>query len=241
MVATPHGMARFTTSPSRAVSRSQDPTSSQARSRPELSSTIASWTIVSSRWVEGLSTGSRPVSASTAMPEGDDGEQPDGGHHAGGVIDSRGHDRRQGRGADRDRQRVHGDQHGRFDQGPDGHVPAGPHPAERGPGLQAEQGQGHRAQQEHRDHHEQVVGHQRQRRRCPRAGPGRRAGGWTSSAAAGWPTSAGRSRLPSAVPWPAACARRARAGRSRPRPGPRGGPGSGASPRPAAGSGRPRQ
>ena len=41
--------------------------STRARWRPEYSRTIASWIIVSSRCVAGLSTGSRPVSASITM------------------------------------------------------------------------------------------------------------------------------------------------------------------------------
>ena len=45
------------------LSRIAEASSTSARSGPAYSSTIASCTIVSSRWVDGLSTGSRPVSA----------------------------------------------------------------------------------------------------------------------------------------------------------------------------------
>ena len=49
------------------VSFSDAASSIIARWRPEYSSTIASCTIVSSRWVAGLSTGTRPFSAIATM------------------------------------------------------------------------------------------------------------------------------------------------------------------------------
>ena len=48
-------------------SRIASPRVTSASSGPAYSSTIASWIIVSSRWVEGLSTGIRPVSAMTTI------------------------------------------------------------------------------------------------------------------------------------------------------------------------------
>src|SRR5664280_661469 len=59
----PHGRNRLASRPRNTVNRIDDASSTMARSGPEYSSTIASCTIVSSRWVDGLSTGSRPVSA----------------------------------------------------------------------------------------------------------------------------------------------------------------------------------
>jgi len=57
--AIPHGKNRFAST----ASRIPDAHSTSASRGPAYSSTIASCTIVNSRWVAGLSTGSRPVSA----------------------------------------------------------------------------------------------------------------------------------------------------------------------------------
>ena len=66
----------------------------RARLLPEYSSTIASWTIVSSRWVAGLSNGSLPVSARMMMKKRDQAEE-----HARSE-----HDARLGGGADQARE-----------------------------------------------------------------------------------------------------------------------------------------
>src|SRR3989454_556344 len=64
---TPQGTKRLARSVMETNSRIADAHPTKARYRPEYSSTMASWIIVSSRWVAGLSTGSRPVSASMTM------------------------------------------------------------------------------------------------------------------------------------------------------------------------------
>src|SRR4030095_15877945 len=64
---TPHGKNRFASSVRKTKSFIAPAHSTRARARPEYSSTIASWIIVSSRCVAGLSTGRRPVSASITM------------------------------------------------------------------------------------------------------------------------------------------------------------------------------
>src|SRR5213080_273055 len=61
---TPQGTKRLARSVMKTNSRIADAHPTRARYRPEYSSTMASWIIVSSSWVAGLSTGSRPVSAS---------------------------------------------------------------------------------------------------------------------------------------------------------------------------------
>src|SRR2546422_3193961 len=63
----PQGTKRFARSVMNRKSFIAPAHSTRARYRPEYSSTIASWIMVSSRWVAGLSTGSRPVSASITM------------------------------------------------------------------------------------------------------------------------------------------------------------------------------
>src|SRR3989442_2399710 len=63
----PHGTKRFARSVMNRNSFIAAAHSTSARYRPEYSSTIASWIMVSSRCVAGLSTGSRPVSASMTM------------------------------------------------------------------------------------------------------------------------------------------------------------------------------
>ena len=65
--AMPHGANRFASSASSTVSRMPAAHSTSARRGPAYSRTIASCTIVSSRWVAGLSTGSRPVSATITI------------------------------------------------------------------------------------------------------------------------------------------------------------------------------
>ncbi len=65
--AMPHGANRFASSASRTVSRIPAAHSTSASRGPAYSRTIASCTIVSSRWVAGLSTGSRPVSATMTI------------------------------------------------------------------------------------------------------------------------------------------------------------------------------
>ena len=67
VTAMPHGTNRFAASDSRSPRRIASPRVTSARSGPAYSRTIASWIIVSSRWVEGLSTGSRPLSATMTM------------------------------------------------------------------------------------------------------------------------------------------------------------------------------
>ena len=62
-VAMPQGTKRFAASERRNPSRIASPSVTSASSGPAYSSTIASWIIVSSRCVDGLSTGIRPVSA----------------------------------------------------------------------------------------------------------------------------------------------------------------------------------
>ena len=65
--ATPQGTKRFARSVKKTSSFVAAAHSIRARYRPEYSSTMASWIIVSSRCVAGLSTGSRPVSARVTM------------------------------------------------------------------------------------------------------------------------------------------------------------------------------
>src|SRR5664280_2932438 len=61
--AIPQGARRLTRRPRSSENRMASPVATRARSGPAYSSTIASWIMVSSRWVLGLSTGSRPLSA----------------------------------------------------------------------------------------------------------------------------------------------------------------------------------
>ena len=62
-VTIPHGANRLASNPSSTPRRIAEAHSTNARSGPAYSRIIASWIIVSSRWVDGLSTGSRPASA----------------------------------------------------------------------------------------------------------------------------------------------------------------------------------
>ena len=57
-----------------------------ARSGPEYSRIIASCTIVSSRWVDGLSTGSRPVSAMITTISATAASRLDRGEHLRRVV-----------------------------------------------------------------------------------------------------------------------------------------------------------
>ncbi|CNU42614.1 Uncharacterised protein [Mycobacterium tuberculosis] len=65
--AIPHGRNRFASSASSTVSRIPAAHSTSASRGPAYSRTMASCTIVNSRWVAGLSTGSRPVSATMTI------------------------------------------------------------------------------------------------------------------------------------------------------------------------------
>ena len=67
VAAIPHGTNRLAASVSSTVNLNAAAHSIHARYGPEYSRIIASWIIVSSRCVAGLSTGSRPVSAIMAM------------------------------------------------------------------------------------------------------------------------------------------------------------------------------
>ena len=93
---------------------------------------MASWTIVSSRWVEGLSTGSRAGLGDHRDRQREQGQQADRRHDAGRIVEPGLDDLRQHRGAHRDRQRIDRHQDGRLHQRGDRHVPARTHAAERG-------------------------------------------------------------------------------------------------------------
>ena len=67
VAAMPHGTKMFPSSVRNRKSLMADAHSMSARYRPEYSRIIASWIIVSSRCVDGLSTGNRPVSASATI------------------------------------------------------------------------------------------------------------------------------------------------------------------------------
>jgi hypothetical protein len=66
-LASPTGMKTQAMSERKSRSFRDEAASIIARCRPEYSSTIASWTMVSSRWVAGLSTGMRAFSAMATM------------------------------------------------------------------------------------------------------------------------------------------------------------------------------
>ena len=66
-VAMPQGTKRVANRATRNVSRIASASSTRARSGPAYSRTMASWIIVSSRWVLGLSTGRRPHSATMTI------------------------------------------------------------------------------------------------------------------------------------------------------------------------------
>ena len=141
----PRGRRRFTKMPRSSARRMASPTVTSARSGPAYSRIMASWTMVSSRWVAGLSTGSRPLSATMTTrraPQGEEslrcGQRPGVGE--GGVDDGR-----QIRGVGGDRQRQDGDEQRRLGQGADGDRPARSHAPEGGAGVQAGQGQERRA------------------------------------------------------------------------------------------------
>src|SRR5579875_2661198 len=65
--AMPQGANRFTTNANSSPRRIASPKVTRASSGPAYSRIMASWTMVSSRWVDGLSTGIRPVSAITTI------------------------------------------------------------------------------------------------------------------------------------------------------------------------------
>ena len=146
--------------PSSTVSRIPAAHSTSARRGPAYSSTIASCTIVSSRWVAGLSTGSRPVSAMITITRAANGQhrRPATPPGPGGpiVLATSGTEiRRSGRACDsaKTASRMR-----RFDQRGDGDLAAGAHAAERGAGVDAGQGQRDGADEQQTDHGEQVRG-----------------------------------------------------------------------------------
>ena len=170
-VAMPHGSEQVAPAArGTRVSRIAEASSTSARSGPAYSSTIASCTIVSSRWVDGLSTGSRPVSATITTTSATAASRLAGENTCAGrrrvEVDDRGQVGR----PDRHRQREDRHQQGRLDQGDDRDLPAGAHPAERGAGVEPGQRQRDRAQRQQRDHREQVGDRVQQRTRWSRTG-----------------------------------------------------------------------
>ncbi len=116
-----------------------DAHSMKARYRPEYSRIIASWIIVSSRCVAGLSTGILPVSAMVTMNSPENARRWAGFNIAAGVDDSLCHDDAQVRRAGRHRDREDRKHHRRLDDRRDRHLPAGAEPAERAPRIEPDE------------------------------------------------------------------------------------------------------
>ena len=157
-----------------APSRIASPSVTSASSGPAYSRTIASWIIVSSRCVEGLSTGIRPVSATMTMSRAARASSRCRRRRPLRVGEGRGDDPRQVRGPGLNGQGEDRDQQRRLGERPDRHRPARPHPAERGARVQAGERDRHRAQQEQEDDDERVGGTGRARARSRRAARSRR-------------------------------------------------------------------
>ncbi len=94
---------------------------------PAYSSTIASCTIVSSRWVAGLSTGSRPVSAMMTITSATNASTPVSDATWPGMVERVGHQRTEIGRSGRDGQREDRQQNRRLDQCGDGDLAACAH------------------------------------------------------------------------------------------------------------------
>ena len=151
------GASRFTNTARRSASRMASPTVTSARSGPAYSRIMASCTMVSSRWVAGLSTGSRPLSATMTMSR----SGPRANSRCGVATDpgsARVARTMAGRFDEcaRGRQRQDGDEQRRLGQGADGDRPARSHTPERRARVQAGQRQQGRSHQQEVDEDEEV-------------------------------------------------------------------------------------
>ena len=129
-----------------------------ARSGPAYSRTMASWIIVSSRWVFGLSTGKRPVSATMTITRATTANRRWGLANQAGCSSDRVTmvGRLEERAGNREGQHRH--EQRRLSQCSDRHGPAGAHAGEGRPSVERPEGEGHRPQQEQEHDGEQVGG-----------------------------------------------------------------------------------
>ena len=141
-VAMPQGTKRSAKRATSTARRIDSPSLTRARSGPAYSRTMASWIIVSSRWVLGLSTGRRPLSATITMTKATRASRRCGVASQSGMGERAGDDGGQVGGVGGHREGQDGDQQGRLGQRPDGHGPAGSHATEGGPGVEGARGRG---------------------------------------------------------------------------------------------------